>query len=123
MTKNNNLLQETPVSLENIGENIGFEKGAKMVKDYYDLHGETHCHFVGKSILEKLLNQPECVGITIYKALNDKGVDTYVFIGVDSNGKAILDYTAVNYQGDLKKEYGIVANRFSKREQWFTWSF
>jgi hypothetical protein len=123
MTQNNALLEENTLTLENVGEHIGFEKGAKMVKDYQDLHGETHIHFVGKSIVEKLLSQPDCAGISIYKALNDKGIETYVFIGVDGSGKAILDYTAVNYQGDLKKEYGIVANKFTKMEQWFTWSF
>lgn len=123
MTKNETLLHNEAVSQINVGEHIGFEKGAKMIKDYYDLKGENSCHFVGKNILEKILNQPECVGINMYKALNDKGVQTYVFIGVDTTGKAILEYTAVNDNGDLTKQNGIVANKFSPRAGWWSWSF
>jgi hypothetical protein len=123
MTKNETLLHEEKVPQITVGEHIGFEKGAKMIKDYYDLHGENSCHFVGKNILEKLLSQPECIGINMYKALNDKGAQTYVFIGVDNTGKAILEYTAVNDNGDLAKEAGIVANKFSPRAGWWSWSF
>lgn len=125
MTKSNTLLQDETAIQPTIGENIGYEKGAKMVKDYCDTYGENICHFVGKNILEKLLSQPDCVGINMYKALNDKGAQTYVFVGMDSTGKAILEYTAVNDNGGLAKEYGIVANKFSRRasEGWWSWSF
>ncbi|MFT3950287.1 MAG: hypothetical protein QM763_25195 [Agriterribacter sp.] len=125
MTKSNTFLQDEPAIQSTIGENIGYEKGAKMVKDYVDAYGETSCHFVGKNILEKLLNQPDCIGINMYKALNDKGAQTYVFVGMDNAGKPILEYTAVNDNGGLAKEYGIVANKFSRRanEGWWSWSF
>lgn len=125
MTKSNTLLQEETAIQATIGENIGYEKGAKMVKDFVDAHGETSCHFVGKNILEKLLSQQDCIGINMYKALNDKGDQTYVFIGIDNTGKAILEYTAVTENGGLAKEYGIVANKFLRRanEGWWSWSF
>ena len=122
MTKQETLLlQEEITPHATIGKHIGFEKGARMIKDYYDLHGENSCHFVGRNILEKMLSQPDCIGINMYKALNDKGVQTYVFIGVDSTGKAILEYTYVNDNGDLGKQTGIVANQFSPRPGWWSW--
>ncbi|MFT3702847.1 MAG: hypothetical protein QM802_10770 [Agriterribacter sp.] len=121
MTKNEPILQEEQASQVTIGKNVGYEKGAKMIKDYHDLHGENRCHFVGRNILEKLLNQPDCIGINIYKALNDKGAQTYVFVGVDSTGKVILEYTAVNDNGDLASETGIVANQFLPKAGWWSW--
>lgn len=112
-----------PILHANIGEHIGYEKAAKMVKDYYDAKGENSCHFVGRNIIEKILAQPDCIGINIYKALNDFGKQTYVIIGVDSTGKAILEYTAINDGGNLSKEIGLITNKFSPKPGWWTWSF
>jgi len=126
MTKNDVLTQQAQGLHANVGEHIGIELGAKMVKDYYDAVGETTCHFVGKTIIEKIIAQPDCIGINMYKALNAKGEQTYVFVGVDSRGKAILDYSSVNDEGNLSKEIGLVANKFSPQqpgEGWFEWSF
>ncbi|MCO5235888.1 MAG: hypothetical protein M9933_06425 [Chitinophagaceae bacterium] len=126
MMKKDVLVQSQPQVHENIGEHIGFEMGARMVKDYYDKFGENQAHFVGRSIIEKILEQPDCVGIRMYKALNAKGEQTYVFVGIDGQGKAILEYTAINDSGSLTKETGIVANKFSPikpGDGWFEWSF
>lgn len=109
---------------ENIGEDVGLEMGAKMVKDYYDRYGENSIHFVGRNILEKMLAQPNCTGINMYKALNSKGEQTYVFVGVDNQGKSILEYSVINDNGTLTKEIGMIANRFLPRdpdEGWFAW--
>ncbi|HTN07889.1 hypothetical protein [Agriterribacter sp.] len=126
MTKNDVPVQQSQRLHENIGEHIGFELGAKMVKDYYDSFGENKAHFVGRTIIEKILAQPDCIGINMYKALNAKGEQTYVFVGVDRFGKAILEYTAVNDNGTLSKEIGMIANKFSPQKPgdgWFEWSF
>ncbi|MGN6437441.1 MAG: hypothetical protein ACTHMM_12955 [Agriterribacter sp.] len=123
MTQKDVLVQDPQTLHANIGEHIGYEKGAKMIKDYFDAYGPSNSHFVGKNILEKLINQPDCIGINVYKALNDKGEQTYVFIGVDSTGKALLEYTAVNDNGDLAKEIGLVTNKFSPKPGWWQWSF
>lgn len=125
MTKKDVHVQENQRLHENIGEHIGFEMGAKMVKDYYDSFGENQAHFVGRTAIEKILAQPGCVGINMYKALNAKGEQTYVFVGVDNQGKAILEYTAINDNGSLSKEIGMVINRFLPQdpdEGWFAWS-
>lgn len=126
MMKKDVLVSSPSQIRENIGEHIGFEMGAKMVKDYYDQFGENQAHFVGRNIIEKILEQPGCVGIRMYKALNAKGEQTSVFVGVDVQDKAILEYTVINDNGTLTKETGIVANKFMPRkpeDQWFTWSF
>jgi hypothetical protein len=60
----------------------------------------------------------------MYKALNAKGEQTYVFIGVDKYGKAILEYTAVNDNGSLSQEIGMIANKFLPQnpdDGWFAW--
>ena len=63
----NNVLNRTQFCAE-VGEDIGFELGMKMVKDYYDATGDKLNHFVGKNILVKVLNQPDCVGVRIFPA-------------------------------------------------------
>lgn len=125
MTRNDLLAQQDQLLHEAVGEHVGFEMGAKMVKDYYDSFGENQAHFVGRNIIEKILAQPDCTGIKIYKALNAKGDQTYVFVGIDKRGKAILEYTVVNDDGTLSKEVGIVANRFlppKPGEGWFEYA-
>ncbi|MGN6490772.1 MAG: hypothetical protein ACTHLE_02150 [Agriterribacter sp.] len=122
MTQKDVLVQDPQTLHANIGEDIGYEKGAKMIKDYFDAHGPSNCHFVGKNMLAKMISQPECVGINIYKALNDKGEQTYVFIGVDGNGKALPENIRINDNGQLEKET-VVMNKFSPKPGWWQWSF
>ena len=95
----------------NVGEHIGYELGAKMIKDYYDKYQEAGSQFVGRNILDKLLAQPGCVGIKIFNALNEAGQKTYVLTGVDQEGQLMLEVTAVNPQGEMKKTEGIVADK------------
>lgn len=96
---------------ESVGEHIGYDLGVKMVKDYYDQFGEGGAQFVGRNILEQILQQPGCIGINIYKALNEKGDKTYVLVGLDKENEPILEITAVNLNGEIKKQEGIVADR------------
>jgi hypothetical protein len=120
MTKIDALVKENPTLHPGIGEHIGFELGAKLVKDYYDAYGENTCHFIGKNILEKILNQPNCIGVNIYKALNEAGDgQTYVLVGVDTNGKSILDYTAINTNGELSTMEGVVGERVGVNSGWW----
>jgi hypothetical protein len=118
MAKNEVLTQENVALHAGIGEHIGFELGAKMVKDYYDTYQEGGCHFVGRNIVEKIFAQPGCVGIKIFKALNEKGEKTYVFVGVNGDGSLMLEIPVVNVNGEMKIEEGIVADR-KIVEGWF----
>jgi hypothetical protein len=94
-----------------VGEHVGYELGAKMVKDYHDKYHETSYQFIGKNILNEILSQPGCIGIHILKALNESGEKTYVILGVNEDGSPIFQYPAVNTCGELKIQEGIVADR------------
>jgi len=103
-----------------VGEHIGYELGAKMVKDYYDKYSEAGSQFIGGNILHKILSQPNCVGIKVFNALNEKSEKTFVIIGVDNTGSPILNYAIVNPYGEIKKTEGIVADRI-ERDGWVDW--
>jgi len=122
MTKIDAHVQENLALHAGIGEHIGLELGAKLIKNYYDLNGKNSCRFVGKEILEKILNQPECIGINIYKAIDELGQQTYVLVGVDKAGKKILEYSQINAQGRLETKEGIVADRLRDDSWSLNWS-
>jgi hypothetical protein len=92
------------------GENIGYEKGAKMVKNYFDQNDEEiSAHFLGRNIIEAILAQPSAVGISIVYGLNERGLPKPVVVGVDSKGNYILNITTVGAKGEMNKQKGIVA--------------
>ncbi len=119
MFKSNVEIHEEKLLTEQAGEHIGYDLGLKMVKDHYDAFGEGNAQFVGKNILEQILAQPDCIGINIYKALNEKGEKTYVLVGLDKANQPILDITAINSNGQLQKSEGIVADRNVVVKGWF----
>jgi hypothetical protein len=43
-------------------------------------------HFYGKTKLSAILNQSGCVGIRMYRAIDDAGVLELVLVGVNSSG-------------------------------------
>ena len=111
MLKSNVEIQEQKLVDETIGEHIGYDLGVKMVKDYFDKYGEGGAQFVGKNIIQDIISQPGCIGINIYKALNETGAKTYVLVGLDKENNPILNYSAVNIDGQIKTNEGIVADR------------
>jgi hypothetical protein len=119
MFKSNVEIHEEKLLTENAGEHIGYDLGLKMVKDHYDAFGEGNAQFVGKNILEQILAQPDCIGINIYKALNEKGEKTYVLVGLDKENQPILNVTAVNTDGTLQNNEGIIADRNVVVKGWF----
>jgi len=117
MLKKEALIEEKQLHA-NVGEHIGYELGAKMIKDYYDKYQEAGSQFVGRNILDQILAQPGCIGIKIFKALNEVGEKTYVLTGINQEGPLMLEVTAVNPNGEMKKSEGIVADR-SGNQGWF----
>lgn len=111
MLKSNVEIQEQKLVDETVGEHIGFDLGVKMVKDYFDKYGEGGAQFVGKNIIQDIISQPGCIGINIYKALNENGEKTYVLVGLDKENNPILNYSVVNTDGQIKTNEGIVADR------------
>lgn len=92
------------------GENIGYEKGAKMVKNYFDQNEEEiSAHFLGRNIIEAILAQPSAVGISIVYGLNQLGQPKPIAVGVDSKGNYILNITTIGANGEMNKQKGIVA--------------
>lgn len=102
-----------------IGEHIGYELGAKMIKDYYDATNQIDCHFVGRNILDQILAQPGCIGIKIHKGLNELGVEKYVITGSDEFGNDILNVMTISPDGSIKNREGIVADRDKESIGWF----
>ncbi|HEX8278016.1 MAG TPA: hypothetical protein VF540_04945, partial [Segetibacter sp.] len=91
-------------------EIIGYEKGAKMIKNYYDQNDEQITeHFVSKETIEAILAQPGAVGMTILSGLNEAGLPQPVLVGVNGQGHYILGVTSVGPNGEMNKQKGIVA--------------
>ena len=106
----------TKRDIQAIGEEIGFELGATMVNDYQTANPQdAYCYVIGRNIIENILAQPGCVGIQFYNAYNEMGEKTLVYVGLDADGKAILEYATVNKEGQLASKNGIVADRIVRR--------
>lgn len=102
---------ETTAFNPSVGEHIGAESGAKMVKTYFDAHpDQAYGHLIGREIIEKIMAQPGCAGLSIYPGYNEAGVRQLVFSGVDADGDQILQYTVIGDSG-LESREGIVADR------------
>ncbi len=95
-----------------VGEDIGYEKGAKMIKTYYDQNqDDVLAHFMGRNLIEAILAQPGTVGIRMFHAINEIGLKQLVIVGVDANGQNILNYTSIGENGEVIKNKGIVADK------------
>jgi hypothetical protein len=97
-----------------VGEDIGFELGAKMIKRWHDQNpDDVLATFTGRNILESLLAQPGCTGIRMFNAINDLGIKQLVLVGVRKDGSNIITYTTTGDNGEIIKNKGIVADRNS----------
>src|SRR4051812_47222883 len=104
--------QITRKNLQQVGEAIHPELGAKMVKDFQDEHPtEVTSYYIGRNILEEILAQPGCQGIKFYNALNEMGTKTLVYVGIDKDEQIIAEYIQVDNTGELTRRKGIVADR------------
>lgn len=91
------------------GEVIGYEKGAKMVKNYFDKNKEIISHFMGRDTIESILSQPGVVGITMFSGIDQNGNPKPILVGVDAKGNYVLNITSVGINGELTKQKGVVA--------------
>jgi len=92
------------------GEDIGYERGAKMVKNHCDQNdGKLATHFFGRNILEAILSQPGAVGISVVNGLSKTGQSTPVLVGVNVEGHYIIDAVSIGINGEMTKQKGIVA--------------
>jgi hypothetical protein len=99
-------------ALETVGEEIGQELGMKMVKDFQEANPqEISGYFIGRNIIDRILDQPGCTGIRFYLGLNELGEKTLVYVGVDSMNQIIREYKIIDNSGKLETRQGIVADR------------
>jgi hypothetical protein len=111
------LLQKPQV--ETIGKHIGYEAGEEMVKRFFDKHPEqSYGNTMGREIIERILAQPGCAGITIVPGYNEEGIRQAVIVGVDNNMQPILNYKTVSITGELDSEEGIVGDQGFKTTGW-----
>jgi hypothetical protein len=95
-----------------VGEHIGAEVGAKMVKSYYDANpGQAYGHLIGREIIEKMLAQPGCAGLSIHPAYDNSNVRTLVFAAVDADGQQILKYSMITETGNIEMNDGLVVDK------------
>lgn len=88
---------------------IGYERGAKMVKNYFDVNQNVESHFIGREMIENLLAQPGAVGINVMYGVDNAGNNRPIFVAVNAKGQQILNITTVNTNGQLVKQKGIVS--------------
>lgn len=71
----------------NEGAYITLTQGNAWTANYRNAHpNSVKAHFYGKTKLQEVLNQSGCVGIRIYRAIDDTGVEELVLVGVNANG-------------------------------------
>ena len=106
-----NALLETK-SLAEVGEDIGLAEGMQLVQNFREANPNAiPGYYIGRNIIDQILNQPGCVGINFRKCLSENNEEHLVYTGVDADGKDILTYSVVNNTGDIVKENGIVADK------------
>ena len=104
-----------------IGEEISLELGAKMIKNHHDNCeiGESKSYVIGRSIIDQILAQPGCVGLRIFDAINEEGNKTLVYVGIDSKGKNLLEFSSVNTHGKIVVTEGMIGDKISAGASWF----
>ena len=99
-------------NLAQVGENIGIDEGIKLVNNFRDANPDaTPGYYIGRDIIDQILNQPGCVGINFRKCLSEINEEHLVYTGVDSEGEDLLEYSVVTTTGDLVRYEGIVADK------------
>lgn len=116
----------TKSTIAAIGEEITHELGAQFIKNYQAAHPtDVKAYVIGKDIINQLLAQRGCEGIKFYNAINEFGQKTLVYVGLNAEGKALVNYPSITQQGVLSMENGIVADRVGpadSEDDWW-WDF
>jgi len=119
--KNTHLIKKTTIMTQvtidtkktaSIGENIGLAEGIELVQNFRQANpNATPGYYIGRNIIDQILNQPGCIGINFRKCLSENNEEHLVYTGVDAEGKDILEFSVVTNTGDLVKNEGIVADK------------
>ncbi|MCB0297052.1 MAG: hypothetical protein KDG51_17840 [Calditrichaeota bacterium] len=81
------------VSAAEADHTVSLAAAAQLTRRYRRSAGERAVigGYFGKAALEKLLAQPECIGVRYYFGREDDGKPVIVLLGVDSAGRDLLD--------------------------------
>ncbi|HEX9510471.1 MAG TPA: hypothetical protein VF939_08310 [Puia sp.] len=102
----------TKKDIASIGEEISHELAVEFVSSYKQANpGDITGYVIGRHIIDQILAQPGCVGMRFYNALNEDGLKTLVYVGVDASGKDITKKVVVEQNGMLSTVPAIVADR------------
>ncbi|MBN8851146.1 MAG: hypothetical protein BGO55_28395 [Sphingobacteriales bacterium 50-39] len=102
----------TQLNVAAIGEAIDHELATNLVKSYQEKYPESFTGVtIGRNIIEQILAQPGCVGMRFYDAINEKGQNTLVYVGVDASGNDMLKQVVVEKGGAISTAPAIVADR------------
>jgi len=101
-----------------IGEQISHEQADSFISAFRQAHPSDAQKFtVGRNIIDQILSQPGCRGLRFYNALNEAGQQTVVYVGVDAEGKDLVERTVVMSNGDIATSDGMIGDRVP----WFFW--
>lgn len=53
--------------------------------------GRVRAHSVSRGVIDEILSQPGCLGLRIYQAVNDSGVETLVIVGITADESDMAD--------------------------------
>src|SRR5687767_8236582 len=102
----------TKRNITTISEEITHDLGAELVNNYRKAHpNDVNGYMIGKEILNQILAQPGCAGIQFYNAINEVGQKTLVYVGLDQNGKQLVNYSVVTADAQIQMQKGIVGDR------------
>lgn len=77
----------------NEDHSITIQEAAELTKNYRDTVSgdDVRAGFFGKTTLQNILNQPDCVGIRFYYGLSDAGIPQIVLVGADSDENDLVN--------------------------------
>jgi hypothetical protein len=102
-----------------VGEEITHELAHEFIGAYEKAFpGEKRGYQIGRNIIDQILAQPGCVGISFYYGLNEYGQKTLVYVGIDADGKELVKRTVITANGDLTVADGIMADRVTSLPPW-----
>jgi hypothetical protein len=99
----NNLLDPpfNPAAGELIDDNIAGNQAIQYQKEY---KGNNHAVYVSNKAIEKLQNVagPTCVGVRMYRSVNEEGRIGLIIVGVDINGNDLVDQIGTSPSGSQR---------------------
>ncbi len=77
----------------NEGEKITLQEAVKYTKNYRNSEkaDAIKAEFIGRELLNEVLNQKECVGIRFYFGKHENGNLNLVAVGCDENGEDLYE--------------------------------